>query len=419
METYEYKKLLHTAIRGAIKEFIDSSPLEMLVLKHSQVPKYTKDEQAESELLSLLKQDVSIFLKNKGFQSEDEQKSIFYILGEKYLNTIHSFFNGRSDSFRVKLPRVSSKREVREFIREFFDKLSNKFLETFDLDKVPSLSSFLFTKEVYMEDIYANYEDYSVRIDLENFYVIGDYLNVKISFDFIPSLYFKNNELVVFKKAFMKTHIPFLLHIPREELLKEFLLTLLIEELENTFGASVADIIKAVEVVFLEQYKLAYITAFEPGDISPKAALMYNGEHYRLIVQNLKQSKEVLDNLVDVVGSGYKNFLSQEDDLIRDNITFGYIAPKLFGQNVKGIFNPSTITDDFDKKTYTKLFSHFSEKIGRSSVYLDPLSTTISLANSAYVFKPKMKINGKNLFIESRPIFRVIAVASGKITTLL
>jgi hypothetical protein len=419
MEKEEYKKLLYTAIKGAIKEFIDNSSLEMSVLKHPQIPKYEGGAKTEGRLLSLLRQDVSRFLRDKSFRSEDEKSGIFYILGEKHLNTIHLFFNGKSDSFKVKLPRVSSKKEINEFVKDFFDKLSNKFLETFDLDKVPSLSHFVFTKEVYMDDIYESYEDYSLNIRLENFYVIGDYFNVKIYFDFIPSLYLKNNESVVFKKAFVKPYIPLLLHVPREELSDQFLLTTLIEELETTFGVRVEDIIKAIEVVFLERYKLAYISAFEPGNISPKGQIMYNGNHYRLIAQNLKQSKEVLDNLVDEVNSGYENFLNGEDDLIRNTTIFSYIAPKLFGYDVKDFFNPLIITDNFDKVVYTKLFSYFSEKVGRSSVYLDPLSTTVSLINSAYVFKPKIKINGKNLFIESQPIFRIVADASGKTMALL
>jgi len=419
MDKSEYRKLFYTAIREATKEFVDNSSLEMSVLKHSQVPKYSGGGQAENRLISLLRQDVSRFLKDKSFRSEDEQVGIFYILGEKYLNTIHLFFNGKSDSFNVKIPRIKSKKEVHEFIREFFDKLSNKFLETFDLDKVPSLSSLLFTKEVYMEDVYESYEDYSLNVTLENFNTIGNYFSVKISFDFIPSLYLKSNESVIFKKAFIKRHIPFLLHIPREELLGEFLLANLIDELQNTLNARMEDIIKAIEVVFLERYKLAYIAAFEPGNVSPKAALMYNGNHYRLLVQNLKQSKEVLNNLADVVDSGYKNFLSENDDLIRDTLTFGYIFPKLFGQNIKNLFNPVMITDDFEKHLYMKLLSHFSEKIGRSSVYLDPLSTTINLIDRAYVFKPLMKVNGKNLFIESKPIFRVVVDAIGKTMTLL
>ena len=415
----KYKKLLNTAIRGAIKEFVDGSSLEMSVLKHSQVPEYGGGEKTEGRLLSLFRQDVLKFLRDKSFQSENKQSGIFYILGEKYLNTIHSFFNEKSDSFKVKLPRVSSKREISEFIKEFFDKLSNKLLETFDLDQVPSLSFFLFTREVYMKDIYESHEDYSLNINLENFYVDGDYLNVKISFDFIPSLYLKNNESVVFKKAFMKPYIPNLLHIPREELSGEFLLSTLIEELNNTFNARIEDIIKAIEIVFLEKYKLAYISAFEPGSISPKAQLMYNGKHYRLLVQNLKQSKDALNNLVDTVDSAYRNFLSGEDDLIKNTVLFGYIAPKLFGYDVKNFFNPIIITDNFDKDVYKKLLSYFSEEFGRCSAYLDPLSTTISLTNSAYVFKPKMKINGKGLFIESKPIFRVVVDASGKTTALL
>jgi hypothetical protein len=419
MEKEEYKKLLYTSIRGAIKEFVDGSSLEMSVLKHRQVPKYSKGEHGESRLLSLLRQDVSRFLRDKSFRPEDEQENIFYILGEKHLNTIHSFFNGKSDSFKIKLPRVSSKKEVHEFIREFFDKLPNKFLETFNLDKVPLLSSFVFVKKVYMEDVYESYDDYSVNISLENFYVIGDYFNVKISFDFIPSLYLKNNESVIFKRAFMKPYMPLLLHIPREELSGEFLLSILIEELETTFNARVEDIIKAIEVVFLERYKLAYISALEPGDISPKAKLMYNGEHYRLLVQNLKQSKEVLDNLVDTVDYGYKSFLNENDDLIRNPVLFSYIVPKFFGQDLKDFFKPLTITDNFDKHAYIKLLSYLSEKIGRSSFYSDPLSTTISLINNTYVFKPKTKISGKNLFVESKPIFKIVADASGKTIPLL
>jgi hypothetical protein len=419
MEKEEYKKLLNTAIRGAIREFVNGSSLEISVLKHFPVLKYEGAGKTESRLLSLFRQDVSRFLKDKSFRSEDEKSGIFYVLGEKHLNTIHSFFNGKSNSFKVKLPRVSSKKEISGFIKEFFDKLSNKFLETFDLDKVPSISLFLFTKEVYMKDIYESYEDYSLNINLENFYVADDYFNVKISFDFIPSLYLKNNESVIFKKAFMKPYIPNLLHIPRKELSGDFLLSTLIEELNTAFNARMEDIIKAIEVVFLEKYKLSYIAAFEPGNISPKAQLMYNGEHYRLIIQNLKQSKEVIDNLVDTVDSGYRNFLSEKDNLIRDTILFGYIVPKLFGHDVKDFFNPLIIADNFDKDLYTKLLFYFYEKVGRSSVYLDPLSAAISLTNSAYVFKPKMKINGKNLFIESKPIFRIVADASGKTMALL
>jgi hypothetical protein len=419
MERDEYKKLLYTAIRGAIKEFVDSSSLEMSVLKHPQVSKYSGGGQAESRLLSLIRQDVSRFLKDKSFRSEDDQGGIFYILGEKYFNTIHSFFNGKSDSFKVKLPRVSSKKEVQGFIKEFFDKLSSKFLDVFDLDKVPSLSSFVFTKYVYMEDIYENHEDYSLNINLENFYIVGDYLNVKISFDFIPSLYLKSNESVIFKRTFMKANLPLLVHIPREELSGEFLLRPLIKELESTFNTRVEDVIKAIEVVFLERYKLAYIAAIEPGNISPKAMLMYNGEHYKLLIQNLKQSKEILDNLVDTVGSGYKDFLNEEDSLIRDTLTFSYIVPKLFGQNVKDIINPLLIAKNFDKDVYAKSLSYLSKKISRSSIYLDPLSTLINLTNNTYVFKPKNKINGKNLFIESKPIFRIVADASGKTMTLL
>jgi hypothetical protein len=419
MDKAEYKKLLNTAVRGAVKEFLDSSSLEMSVLKHSKVLEYKGIGKIEDRLLSLFRQDISKFLKDKSFRTEDEQSSIFHIIGEKHLNTIHSFFNEKSDSFKVKLPRVSSKKELNEFIKEFFDKLSNKLLETFDLDKVPSISNFLFTKEVYMKDIYEGYEDYSLNISLENFYLSDDYFNVKISFDFIPSLYLKNNELVVFKKAFMKPYTINLLHIPREELSGDFLLSMLIEELSATFNASMKDIIKAIEVVFLERYKLAYVAAFEPGDIAPKAQLMYNGKHYILIVQNLKKSKEALDNLVDKVDSGYTNFLNGEDNLIRDTVIFSYIAPKLFDHNVKDFFNPIIITNNFDKDVYTKLFSFFSEKIGRSSVYLDPLSTTINLTNRAYVFKTKMKVNGKSLFVESKPIFRIVADAFGKTVALL
>lgn len=419
MDKAEYKKLLNTAVRGAVKEFLDSSSLEMSVLKHSKVLEYKGIGKIEDRLLSLFRQDISKFLKDKSFRTEDEQSGIFHIIGEKHLNTIHSFFNEKSDSFKVKLPRISSKKELNEFIKEFFDKLSNKLLETFDLDKVPSISNFLFTKEVYMKDIYESYEDYSLNISLENFYLSDDYFNVKISFDFIPSLYLKNNESVVFKKAFMKPYTINLLHIPREELSGDFLLSMLIEELSATFNVSMKDIIKAIEVVFLERYKLAYVAAFEPGDIAPKAQLMYNGKHYILIVQNLKKSKEALDNLVDKVDSGYTNFLNGEDNLIRDTVIFSYIAPKLFGHNVKDFFNPIIITNNFDKDVYTKLFSFFSEKIGRSSVYLDPLSTTINLTNRTYVFKPKMKVNGKSLFVESKPIFRIVADAFGKTVALL
>jgi hypothetical protein len=419
MDKAEYKKLLNVAIRGTVKEFVNESSLEMSVLKHSQVLEYKGGGKTEGRLLSLFRQDVSKFLRDKNFRPDDEHSGIFYIIGEKHLNTIHSFFNGKSDSFKVKLPRVSNKREVKEFIKEFFDKLSSKFLETFDLDQVPSLLYFLFTKEVYMEDIYESYEDYSLNISLENFYVTDEYFNVKISFDFIPTMYLKNNELVVFKKAFMRTYVPNLLHIPREELSGDFLLSTLIEELNTTFNATIGDIIKAIEIVFLEKYKLSYIAAFEPGDISPKAQLMYNGEHYRLLVQNLKQSKEALDNLVDKVDSGYKKFLDEKDDLIRNAVLFSYIAPKLFGYDVKNFFNPLIITDNFDKDMYKKLLSYFLEKNDRDSVYLDPLSTTIGLNTRTYVFKPKMRINGKNLFIESKPIFRIVVDALGKIMTLL
>lgn len=419
METNKYRKLLHASIRGAAKEFLDDSSFELTVLKNAQVPKYNGGGQAEGRLLSLIRQDVSRFLKDGSIRLGDEQGGIFYILGEKYLNTIHSFFNGKTDSFKIKLPRISSKKEAHDFIKEFFDKLSNKFLEVFDLDNVPSLSSFLFTREVYMEDIYESYEDYSININLENFYVIGDYLNVKIFFDFIPSMYLKNNESVIFKKAYMKNTIPYLLHIPREELIGEFLLTSLIEEMQTTLNRSVEDIIKAIEVMFLEKYKLAYIASFEHGNISPKAMLMYNGEHYRLLVQNLKQSKEILDNLVDTVDSGYKNFVDGNDDLIRDPSIFSYIVPKFFGQNVRDFFNPIIITESFEKGDYIKLLSRFLGKIGRSSVYLDPLSTAINLINGTYVFKPKSKINGKSLFVESKPTFRIVANASGKTMPLL
>ena len=419
MDREEYRELFYKAIRGATREFVDDSSLEMSVLKHSQVPKYEGVGKVEGRLLSLFRQDVSKFLKDKSFRSKDEEFGIFYILGEKHLNTIHSFYNGKFNSFKVKLPRVSSKREINEFIKEFFDKLSSKFLETFDLDKVPSFSFSLFTKEVYMKDIYEGYEDYSLNISLESFDIDDSYLNVKISFDFIPSLYLKNNEFLIFRKAFMRPYIPNFLHIPREELSGDFLLSTLIEELSTTFNAKMKDVIKALEVVFLERYKLAYISAFEPGDISPKAQLMYNGEHYRLVVKNLKQSKEVLDNLVDEVNSGYKDFLNGEDDLIRDTILFSYIAPKLFGYNVGNFFNTLVITDDFEKGIYKKLLSYFSEKIGRSAVYLDPLSTTISLTDGVYVFVPKMKIDGKNLFVESKPIFRIVAGALGRMLALL
>jgi len=193
-----------------------------------------------------------------------------------------------------------------------------------------------------------------------------------------------------------------------------------VEELLASTNKKLEDIIKALEIVFLERYRLAYVAAFDQGDLSPKAALMYNGKHYRLFVQNLKQSKEALNSLMESVDLGYKKFLSEnEDDLIRDTITFSYIVPKLFGQNVQNFFNPLVITNNFGKDSYIKLLLRFSEKIGRSSVYLDPLSTTISLVNEVYVFKPKMKINDKNLFIESKPIFRILADVSGKTSTLL
>ncbi len=420
MEVDEYKKLFHLAIRESVKEFIDGSSFEMSVLKHLKVPENTGYKQIEGRLFSLYRQDVLRFLKDRSFQSEEEQGGIFYILGEKHLNTIHSFFNDKFDLFKVKLPRIGDKKDAHEFVKEFFDKLSNKFVEVFDVDKVPIIKHSLFTKEVFMEDIYEDYEDYSLNIRLESFYEVGEYLNLKIFFDFIPSAYLKKNDLVLFKKAFIKLYIPDFLYIPRDDLLEDFWITDLVEGLLASTNRKLEDIIKALEIVFLERYRLAYIAAFEPGNISPKAALMYNGKHYRLFVQNLKQSREFLDSLLESVDLGYKKFLSEDDDgLIRDTITFSYIVPRLFGQNVKKFFNPLVIKNNFSKGEYTKLLSRFSEKIGRYSVYFDPLSTAISLVNESYVFKPKMKIDGKNLFVESKPIFRISADVSGKVATLL
>ncbi len=420
MEVDEYKKLFHLAIRESVKEFTDGSSFEMSVLKHLKVPENTGFKQAEGRLLSLYRQDVLRFLKDRSFRSEEEPGGIFYILGEKHLNTIHSFYNGKFNSFNVKLPKISKKKEAYEFVGDFLDKFSNKFVEVFDVDRVPMIKHSLFTKEVFMEDIYEDYEDYSLNIRLESFYEVGEYLNLKIVFDFIPSSYLKNNELVIFKKAFIKIYVPDFLYIPRGELPEDLWMTDLVEKLLSSTNRKLEDIIKALEIVFLERYRLAYVAAFEPGSVSPKAALMYNGKHYRLFVQNLKQSREVLNNLVELVDSGYKKFLSEDDDgLIRDDITFSYIVPKLFGQNVKKFFNPLVIKNNFSKGEYTKLLSRFSERIGRSSVYFDPLSTAISLVNESYVFKTKMKINGKNLFVESKPIFRISADLSGKVATLL